>query len=188
MILFLFHVVDVKMDPTTAHPCLVISPDGKKVQDGGKNQQVPNTPGRFDRHGSVLGLGRLTCRKSYWEVEVKNKSGWDLGVARGRANRKGNLTMNPDHGYWVVVHYNDDKYAALTAPQISLSLTDKPQRVGVFVDHEDALVSFYNVTTQSHIYSFTGCSFDDEIFPYFSPHLKQNEKNSDPLRICPVKK
>ncbi|XP_030018109.1 uncharacterized protein LOC115438560 [Sphaeramia orbicularis] len=91
--------VDVKMDPTTAHPCLVVSQDGKKVQDGGKNQQVPNTPGRFDEFGSILGLGGFTHGKSYWEVEVKNKSGWDLGVARGKSNRKGKLTLNPDQGY-----------------------------------------------------------------------------------------
>ncbi|XP_070786288.1 uncharacterized protein [Enoplosus armatus] len=180
--------VDVKLDPATAHGFLVLSPDGKKVRDGGKNQNVPDGPGRFDMYGSVLGLNRLTSGKSYWEVEVSNKTGWDLGVARRDANRKGKLSLTPEEGYWVTVHYEDEKYAALTDPSVSLALAVKPQKVGVFVDYEEGLVSFYNVTAQSHIYSFTECSFSDELFPYFSPHLKQEEKNSDPLIISAVKK
>ncbi|KAK9524951.1 hypothetical protein VZT92_017308 [Zoarces viviparus] len=179
--------VDVKLDPTTAHPCLVLSPDGKTVRDGGRTQKVPDAPRRFDMFGSILGLNRLSSGKSYWEVEVGSKTGWDLGVARRDAKRKGKLSLSPDSGYWAIVHYEDDKYAALTAPPASLSLTGKPQKVGVFVDYEEGLVSFYHVAGRSHIYSFTECSFSDEVFPYFSPHLKQNEKNTHPLIISAVK-
>ncbi|XP_034712989.1 uncharacterized protein LOC117935010 [Etheostoma cragini] len=180
--------VDVKLDPASAHRCLVLSPDLKLVRDGGKNQIVPDTPQRFDMFGSIVGLNRLTSGKSYWEVEVSNKTGWDLGVARQDANRKGKLSLSPNNGYWVTVHYEDKKYAALTEPPTSLPLTEKPQTVGVFVDYDEGLVSFYNVTARSHIYSFTECSFSGEILPYFSPHLKQNEKNSYPLIISTVRK
>nr|XP_046235837.1 E3 ubiquitin-protein ligase TRIM39-like [Scatophagus argus] len=180
--------VDVKLDPTSAHQCLVLSPDGKEVKDGGQSQEVPDLPGRFDMFGSVLGLNSLTSGKFYWEVEVGNKTGWDLGVARRGANRKGKLKLSPDNGYWVAVHYEEEKYAAMTAPPASLSLPGKPQKVGVFVDYEEGLVSFYDVTAQSHIYSFTGCSFSDDIFPYFSPHLTRNGKNSDPLIISAVQR
>lgn len=180
--------VDVKLDPTSAHPFLALSRDGKSVRDGGKNQEVPDAPQRFDTFGSIMGLNRLTSGKSYWEVEVTNKTGWDLGVARRDAKRKGKLKLSPENGYWVTVHYEDDKYAALTAPPVSISLTEKPKKVGVFVDYEEGLVSFYDVTAQSHIYSFTECSFSDEISPYFSPHLRQNGKNAHPLIISAVKK
>jgi len=184
--LFCSSTVDVELDPTTAHPSLVLSPDGKSVRDGGKNQKVPDGPQRFDTFGSILGLGRLTSGKSYWEVEVSDKAGWDLGVARCDAKRKGPLPLNPDSGYWVTVHYEDKKYAALTAPPVSLSLAKKPQKVGVFVDYEEGLVSFYDVGAKSHIYSFTECSFSGGVFPYFSPHLKLNKKNSHPLIISAV--
>ncbi|XP_047241040.1 pyrin-like [Girardinichthys multiradiatus] len=175
--------VDVKMDPTTAHQRLVLSPDGKEVQDGGQNQEVADSPKRFDVFGSVLGLNSLTTGKSYWEVEVNNKAGWDLGVARGSADRKGRLTLSPENGYWVLVHYEEENYAAMTAPPIRLSLEEKPKKVGVFVDYVDGLVSFYDVTAQCHIYSFTDCSFRDEICPYFSPHFKQDETNYEALVI-----
>ncbi|XP_040886911.1 E3 ubiquitin-protein ligase TRIM39-like [Toxotes jaculatrix] len=179
--------VDVKLNPATAHQRLVLSEDGKEVRDGGEDQEADDAPERFDIYGSVLGLNSLTSGKSYWEVEVSNKTGWDLGVASGDANRKGKLSLNPDNGYWVTVHYEDEEYAALTAPPVRLSLKEKPETVGVFVDYEEGLVSFYNVTAQSHIYSFTECSFTDELFPYFSPHVKKGDKNSDPLIISAVK-
>ncbi|XP_073331261.1 uncharacterized protein [Pagrus major] len=179
--------VDVKLDPTTAHRYLVLSSDGKEVKDGDQDQKVPVDPGRFDMFGSILGLNRLTSGRSYWEVEVTRKTGWDLGVARRHANRKGELSLTPDNGYWVTVHFEDEKYAALTAPPVSLSLKGKPQKVGVFVDYDEGLVSFYDVTAQSHIYSFTQCLFGGEISPYFSPHLHQKGKNSEPLIISAVK-
>ncbi|XP_047192064.1 E3 ubiquitin-protein ligase TRIM21-like isoform X6 [Scophthalmus maximus] len=180
--------VDVKLNPTTAHQCLVLSDDGKKVRDGAKTQKVPDTPERFDEFGSVLGVNSLTSGRSYWEVEVSNKSGWDLGVARADANRKGKLSLSPDDGYWVIVHYEDERYAALTAPPVCLSLRGKPQKVGVFVDRQEGLVSLYDVTARSHVFSFTECSFRGEIFPYFSPHLEKNGTNSAPLIISAVKR
>ncbi|XP_008277938.1 E3 ubiquitin-protein ligase TRIM39-like [Stegastes partitus] len=175
--------VDVKLDPATAHRRLVVSEDGKQVKDGGKDQKVANAPERFDLFGGILGVDSFSSGRSYWEVEVTNKTGWDLGVARGDANRKGRLRLNPDDGYWVTALYDDEKFAALTAPPRRLSLEEKPEKVGVFVDYDEGLVSFYDVNAQSHIYSFTECSFKDELYPYFSPHAKLDEKNAEPLVI-----
>ncbi|XP_071403278.1 E3 ubiquitin-protein ligase TRIM21-like [Centroberyx affinis] len=179
--------VDVKLDPTSAHTHLILSDDGKEVRDGGEIQEVPDAPERFDHFGSVLGLNKLNSGKSYWEVEVTNKTGWDLGIASSDANHKGELSLSPDNGYWVTVHYDDKQYAAMTDPPIRLNLIEKPQKVGMFVDYEEGLVSFYDVKACTHIYSFTECLFTGELYPYLSPHLKENEKNSDPLIISAVK-
>ncbi|XP_014841024.1 PREDICTED: E3 ubiquitin-protein ligase TRIM21-like isoform X2 [Poecilia mexicana] len=178
--------VDVKLDSATAHHCLILSNDGKTVRDGGEKPKAPDDPERFDTFGSVLGINCLNRGRAYWEVEVKNKSGWDLGVARRSANRKGLLKVNTDNGYWVAVHFKDRKYAALTVPPTSLPLSEKPQKVGVFVDYEEGVVSFYDVMNKSHIFSFTECLFNDDILPYFSPHPKMNDKNVDPLIISVV--
>lgn len=124
---------------------------GGKVRDGGKMSKDPDSLQRFNMFGSILGLNRLSSGRAYWEVEVSKKTGWDLGVARCDANHKGKLSINPDNGYWATVHYEDQKYAALTTPPMSLSVKGKPQKVGVFVDYEEVLVSFYDVTSQSHI-------------------------------------
>lgn len=148
---------------------------------------MEDTAQRFDLFASILAVNSLTAGMAYWEVEVSDKSGWDLGVARGGAERKGRLSLDPDHGFWVTVHYDDDKYAALTVPASPLHLKEKPMKVGVFVDYEEGLVSFYDVTARTHIYSFTDCVFEEEIFPYFSPHPKKGAKNGSPLIISAVK-
>ncbi|XP_072314808.1 zinc-binding protein A33-like [Eucyclogobius newberryi] len=180
--------VDVELDPRTAHQWLLVSKDRKSVQDGGQSQQLPCSAGRFDTFGSILGAGPFSSRgRGYWEVRVGGKSGWDLGVASAKANRKGKLTLSPDNGYWAIVHFEGDKYAALTAPPVCVELKRTPQRVGLFLDYDEGLLSFYDVDNQTHIYSFTKCSFNDEIFPYFSPHLKQDGKNAEPLVIAQVK-
>ncbi|CAG5929485.1 unnamed protein product [Menidia menidia] len=179
--------VDVKLDPATAHKRLVVSDDGKEVKDGGEEQGLEDSPARFDLFGSVLGLSSFSSGKSYWEVEVGDKTGWDLGVVRGSSSRRGKLKVNPDNGYWALVHYEEENYAAMTEPPLRLSPRAKPKKVGVFVDYEEGLVSFYDVTARSHIYSFHKCSFTDELYPYFSPHVKQDEKNFEPLVISAEK-
>lgn len=184
MILISYQTEDVKLDPTTAHRRLVLSEDGKEVRDKGEDREVADAPERFDLFASVLGLNPLSSGRSFWEVEVGDKTGWDLGVARADANRRGKLSLSPDDGYWVIVRYDQEKYAALTAPPISLSLANHPRKVGILVDTEDGLVSFYDTAAGSHVYSFTGCSFGDAVLlPYFSPHAKQEEKNSEPLIV-----
>lgn len=177
----------MKLDAATAHRSLLLSDDMKEVRDGGEDAQVEDTPQRFDLFASILALNSLSSGMAYWEVEVSNKTGWDLGVARADVQRRGGLSLDPHHGFWVTVHYDHDKYAALTVPAVPLHLKEKPKKVGVFVDYEEGLVSFYDVAAQTHIYSFTECAFGEEIFPYFSPHTKKDETNTAPLVISAVK-
>lgn len=174
---FILTPVDVKLDPTTAHRCLV-SADGKKVSNGGANQEAP---GRF---GSVLGLNGLTSGRSYWEVVVSNSTGWELGVARGDANRRAKLQLSRESGYWFTITYENREYTALSDSPVHLSLKDRPQKVGVFVDYEEGCVYFYDVEAQSDIYSFTECSFTGEIYPYFS--LQREGDDEHALIISPV--
>ncbi|CAL8378513.1 unnamed protein product [Boreogadus saida] len=65
-----------------------------------------------------------------------------------------------------------------------LALIAKPKMVGVFLDYEEGLVSFYDLTSSSHIFSFTACVFSGELRPYFSPHNELEE--SRPLVITAV--
>ena len=174
--------VDVQLDPSTAHPRLIVSADGKEVQDGSENQWVLENPQRFDLCASVLGRNPLTSGKAYWQVAVGDKVGWDLGVTSVDSQRKGKVVFEPGTNYWVMVHYDGQGYAAMTAPPQKLTLKAKPKMVGVFLDYEEGLVSFYDLTSSSHIFSFTACSFRGELRPYFSPH-NEEKGEAQPLVI-----
>ncbi|XP_048034570.1 E3 ubiquitin-protein ligase TRIM39-like [Megalobrama amblycephala] len=178
--------VDVTLDPDTAYPRLIMSDDGKQVSTGDIKQNVPENPKRFDFCTSVLAKEGFSSGRFYYEVQVKGKTEWSLGVARESINRKGKITLTSVNGYWTVFLRNENQYIALDNPYVSLSLTVKPEKVGVFVDYEEGLVSFYDVGSRSHIYSFTGQTFTDKLYPYFYPGNNYKGKNSKPLIITPV--
>ncbi|XP_060771648.1 E3 ubiquitin-protein ligase TRIM39-like [Neoarius graeffei] len=180
------YAVDVTLDPDTAHPELILSDDGKQVKHGDKRQNLPDNPERFDRCVCVLGKEGFSSGRFYYEVQVRGKTEWDLGVARESINRKGDLTVSPKDGYWSVWLRNETEYEALDSPSVPRSLKQAPQKVGVFVDYEEGLISFYDVDAKSHIYSFTGQNFTEKLYPLFSPSLNDGGKNSAPLIICPV--
>uniref|UniRef100_A0AAY4A4V5 Uncharacterized protein n=2 Tax=Denticeps clupeoides TaxID=299321 RepID=A0AAY4A4V5_9TELE len=180
------HAVDVTLDPDSAHMNLILSAGGKQVRDGDKQQNLPDKPERFDRCPNILGKEGFSSGRFYYEVEVKWKTEWDLGVARESINRKGKITLAPQNGYWTLWLRNGKEYSACAGFPIALSLSKKPQKVGVFVDYEEGLVSFYDVENSSHIYSFTGQTFSEILYPFFSPGLNDEGKNATPLIISPV--
>ncbi|XP_050966107.1 zinc finger protein RFP-like [Labeo rohita] len=157
------YAVDVTLDPDTAYPRLILSDDGKRVRDEDVSQDLPDNPERFDSCACVLGKEGFSSGRFYFEVQVKGKTGWDLGVVRESINRKGEITARPSDGYWTVAVRNGYQYIAFAGPPVSLCVRVNPQQVGVFVDYEEGLVSFYDVESSSHIYSYTGQSFTDTI-------------------------
>ncbi|KAI4904021.1 hypothetical protein NFI96_024342 [Prochilodus magdalenae] len=178
--------VDVTLDPDTANPYLVLSDDGKQVTCGDTEQDLPDNPERFDKGVCVLGKEGFSSGRFYYEVQVSGKTKWDLGVVRESINRKGKITLSPEDGYWTVWLRNETEYKALDSPRVTLSLKQAPQKVGVFVDYEEGLVSFYDVEAGSHIYSYTGQSFTEKLYPYFSPCSNAGGRNSAPLIITPL--
>ncbi|XP_056156105.1 E3 ubiquitin-protein ligase TRIM39-like [Lampris incognitus] len=180
------YAVDVVLDPDTAHPNIVLSADGKQASRGDLLHVLPDNPQRFDPVLCVLGKKGFLSGRFYFQVEVGTKTFWDLGVVRESINRKGMITSTPENGYWTVRLRSGDEYRALESPSILLHLREKPRTVGVSVDYEEGTVSFFNVETQSHIYSFTGCSFAGRLFPFLSPSVSDDGRNAAPLVIAPV--
>ncbi|XDV33767.1 hypothetical protein PO909_004052, partial [Leuciscus waleckii] len=180
------YAVDVTLDPDTAQPNLILSDDGKQVRHGDIRQKLPDKPERFDPCPCVLGKEGFSSGRFYFEVQVKGKTKWTLGVARESINRKGSITLTPSNGCWTVGLRNENEYLACAGPSVSLCVRVKPQRVGVFVDYEEGLLSFYDVESSSHLYSFTDQSFTGKLYPYFNPCANDGGKNSTPLIITPV--
>ncbi|XP_030635152.1 butyrophilin subfamily 1 member A1-like [Chanos chanos] len=179
--------VDVTLNPDTANSYLILSDDGKQVRSGDVRQNLPDNPERFDDSvHSVLGKEGFSSRRFYYEVQVSGKTDWSLGVVSESIDKKKYHSRNPKNGYWTMSLWNGNEYKARADPDVPLSLKQKPQKVGVFVDYEDGLVSFYDVEARSLIYSFTDQSFTGKIYPYFSLYYHEGGKNAAPLIITPV--
>ncbi|XP_028991378.1 E3 ubiquitin-protein ligase TRIM39-like [Betta splendens] len=156
--------VDVKSDPATSDQHYVQSNGGRTVEHEGDADATE----WWHLSGNILEPNSLTSGKSYWEVDVSNRTGWDLGLARYDATN-GEVCPNPDINNRLRVQLD-----GFPAPPARLSLKHKPDKVGVFVDYKEGLLSFYNLTAQSHMYSFTDCSFTGEVFPYFGPRIRND--------------
>ncbi|XP_078023773.1 E3 ubiquitin-protein ligase TRIM21-like isoform X3 [Epinephelus lanceolatus] len=186
------YAVDVTLDPDTAHPDLILSEDGKQVKHGDVLKSPPKNPKRFDTCFNVLAKQSFSSGRFYFEVQVKRKTDWDLGVARESIKRKGEIMLSPQKGYWTISLLNEIQYYAQAGPDVSLSLKSQPEKVGVFVDYEEGLVSFYDVNSAALIYSFTGCCFTEKLYPFFSPcnfvfkSFPFMNKNYAPMIISPV--
>ncbi|CAI5671757.1 E3 ubiquitin-protein ligase TRIM39-like [Oreochromis aureus] len=182
------YAVDVTLDPVTAAGWVVLSPDGKKVSLSSQQWRnpLPDDPRRFNSCVAVLGKQSFTSGKRYWVVQVGDKRDWDLGVARESINRKGAITVRPDNGYWAICRRNGGSLCACAGPSVTLHLKEIPQKVGIFLDYDEGSVSFYNTEAKTHIYTYSGLTFTEPLYPYFNPCLHDNGKNTAPLVICPI--
>ncbi|XP_058874440.1 butyrophilin subfamily 1 member A1-like [Acipenser ruthenus] len=166
--------VDVTLDPDTTSPWLTMSVDGKRVRGAGTwqrltdNPYLRDNPERFDRRPCVLGREGFTSGRHYWQVQMGENTFWTLGVSRESAQRKGEFGMTPQQGYWTV-RWSGDDFTAVTAPQTPLPRSLKPQKLGMYLDYEEGQLSFYNVETRSHIYTFTDMEFkpNEKLNPFF---------------------
>ncbi|XP_056142189.1 E3 ubiquitin-protein ligase TRIM21-like [Lampris incognitus] len=178
------YAIDVTLDPETAHPQLRLSKNGKQVKYGDTLQRLPNKSEWFDHNVSVLGKEGFSSGKFYFEIQVKGLE-WDLGVVSESVKRKGENALSPKNGYWIIWLRDDNQYVALDDPRAPLNLEEKPEKIGVFVDYERGLVSFYDVGAWTLIYSFTGCNFTEKIYPFLIP--SSYVWNDYPLIITTVK-
>ncbi|XP_072290380.1 E3 ubiquitin-protein ligase TRIM21-like [Eucyclogobius newberryi] len=178
--------VDVTLDPDTAHPKLVLSEDLKQVHHSDQKRALPHSRRRFSQCCCVLGRQGVSSGRFYFEVQVGGKTEWDLGVVRGSINTQGKIALKPTNGQWVIWLRGGAQYRALAGRPVVLTPRRAPQKVGVFVDHREGIVSFYDADWADLLYSFTDCSFEESLLPFFSPCNNDRGKNSTPLVLTPV--
>ncbi|XP_051258409.1 zinc-binding protein A33 [Dicentrarchus labrax] len=176
---------EVILDPATAQRSLVVSDDGRQVRYEERKTSHVEGPKRFSPALFVLGREGLSSGRHYWEVDMGRKTAWTLGVASASARRKGEIKLSPEGGYWCLWLKNGE-VKALASPRLPLMMQSQPNKVGIFLDYEGGLISFYDVKSRLHLYTFVD-TFNESLYPIFSPCLTQEGKNSSPLVITPVK-
>ncbi|NXJ58078.1 BT1A1 protein, partial [Spizaetus tyrannus] len=163
---YLFVVDDIKVDENTAHPNLSIAVDKKSFTHKSEAQKVTQNEESFDSFVCVLGSESFSSGKHYWEVDVEKSNDWDLGVARKSAPRKGIMSLSPEEGFWAL-GFSFKCYWARTEPWTRLAVQRNPRKVGVYLNCEEKILTFFNVTDMSVMFIFKDCAFSEEVYPFF---------------------
>ncbi|XP_066523579.1 NACHT, LRR and PYD domains-containing protein 3-like isoform X2 [Hoplias malabaricus] len=168
---------DLTLDPNTAHPCLSLSEGNRNVKCVEENQSNPDDPERFEGCEQVLSVESLTGR-CYWEVEWSGEGEAEISVSYRGIRRKGggaecgfglnkkSWSLNCSGESYSVRHNNQ---GGKTPPPPSPS-----NRVGVYLDWESGVLSFYSISPQTHtlthLHTFTS-TFTEPLFAGFKVDL-----------------
>uniref|UniRef100_A0A8U8BNX7 Uncharacterized protein n=1 Tax=Geospiza parvula TaxID=87175 RepID=A0A8U8BNX7_GEOPR len=160
--------VTVTLDPSTAHPQLLVAPDGSSVSweraqgpPGAGAGAEPKAGASSDP--AVLGREGVTGGRRCWDVQVAPEGSWALGVARetpgSGAGTPENGERTPGSGFW----------ALTSLERVPLSLARAPSRVRVALDYERGHVAFFDADRRSLIFAFPAASFQGQRVPPPNP-------------------
>ncbi|KAM6188483.1 E3 ubiquitin-protein ligase TRIM7-like isoform 1-T1 [Sarcoramphus papa] len=156
----------VTLDPSTAHPQLVVSADARSVrwEDA---QQDPSAEG-FGTDPCVLGCEGVTSGRCCWEVEVTPKGSWAVGVARESLKRREETAVSPEMELWSMGLCEGQFWALTSLERIPLYQIQVPRRIRVSLDYEKGQVAFFDADKRALIFTFPAASFKGEsIHPWF---------------------
>ncbi|KAM9854488.1 zinc-binding protein A33-like isoform 2-T2 [Aulostomus maculatus] len=174
----------VTMDPNTAQSNLKFSEELTCVQYASQ-PLLPNNPERCSGRVCVLGATGFTSGKHSWTVDVSQSKDWYIGVASESYNRKSAAFLCPSDGFWVIGQCDGDSFQGQRSSQTTLVFKERPQRIVVELDYDKGKVVFTNAVDFKSIYTFKE-KFRERLFPYFSPGMCGEGKQSNQLRICPL--
>ncbi|XP_061254440.1 butyrophilin-like protein 1 isoform X2 [Bos javanicus] len=124
--------------------------------------------------GNLLKLDQkgFTKGRHYWEVDIEDTDEWTLGIYEEPTEKSG-LLSDLQKMKFNVLEKKGCEYRALTCSRQgifhkeSLPIEKCPLKIVIFLDYEDSDISFYNMTDETHIFSFTHANFSGSVYPYF---------------------
>ncbi|XP_062043154.1 butyrophilin-like protein 1 [Lepus europaeus] len=115
----------------------------------------------------------FTSGRYFWEVDIKDADEWTLGIFEENTVKNA-PSSEPSRKKFRVLEKKRGAYRALgyCLQEIfideSLRIEKDPQKIVIFLDYGDSDVSFYDIVSGDHIFSFTKSSFSGSLYPYFS--------------------
>ncbi|XP_074873910.1 butyrophilin subfamily 3 member A3-like [Carettochelys insculpta] len=155
------NAVTVTLDSDCKHPSL-------SLKD--KNRVASMAEKTAGRELIVVANEGFSEKKQYWEVEVGDRPEWELGVlTQGLKDklRKEKMEKPPEAEYWSL-QCIEGQYQCTGKSDIITCNDKKCPVVGVFLDWEDRLLTFYNVELMCCIESISPLS-KERLYPFFNP-------------------
>uniref|UniRef100_S4RXP8 B30.2/SPRY domain-containing protein n=1 Tax=Petromyzon marinus TaxID=7757 RepID=S4RXP8_PETMA len=127
------------LDTNSSHDRLQISSDLRTVTQSGVPQGRPHHPHRFACWPQALCSESFSSGQHYWEVDVGSTRECHLGLSDV------SWCLQKDDDIFSVLH--GGVVTALSVPQ-------PPRRVGVHLDWDAGLLSFYSADSMAPLHSF----------------------------------
>ncbi|XP_032836282.1 tripartite motif-containing protein 16-like [Petromyzon marinus] len=145
------------LDTNSACDLLKISSDLRMVTWSGVPQGRPHHPHRFECWGQALCSESFSSGQHYWEVDVGSADECRVGVAYGTIPRRGGgaeCCLGGSDVSWCLQKDDDIfsvQHGGVTA---LLSVPQPPRRVGIHLDWDAGLLSFYSADSMAPLHSF----------------------------------
>nr|XP_032835723.1 zinc-binding protein A33-like isoform X2 [Petromyzon marinus] len=155
------------LDTNSAHNRLQISSDLRTVMVSGVPQSRPHHPHRFDVWGQALCSESFSSGQHYWEVDVGSVELCRVGVAYGTIPRRGSgdeCLLGGNDVSWCLQKLGDSFSVHHGGVVTSLSVPEPQGRVGVHLDWDAGLLSFYSADSMAPLHSFHQ-TFDQPLHP-----------------------
>ncbi|XP_038619320.1 LOW QUALITY PROTEIN: tripartite motif-containing protein 72 [Tachyglossus aculeatus] len=177
---------ELTFDPATAHPSLVVSPSGLRVECMEQKAPPPgDDPQQFDKVMGVVSHQLLSEGEHYWEVDVGEKPRWGLGLISAEAGRRGKLLPIPSQGFWLL-GFRDGKvfeaHVESKEPKL-LKVEGRPTRIGIYLSFQDGVLSFHDASDPDNLtplFSFRE-RLPGPVYPFFDVCWHDKGKNAQPL-------
>ncbi|XP_041055573.1 zinc-binding protein A33-like isoform X1 [Carcharodon carcharias] len=181
----LAYATTITFDPVTANENLILSEDRTIVRYTDAIIKAPYSPKRFDDTLYVLSSQGFTFGNHYWEVMVKSKSDWEIGVAYSSIPRKGKCWLGRNNVSWSL-ECSCEQYTAWHN-NISQKVTarGKLERVGVYLNYTAGVLAFYDAQKMALLVTFYH-KFTEALYPIVNP-CNSKGGNFAPLSILQLK-
>ncbi|XP_056148334.1 E3 ubiquitin-protein ligase TRIM39 [Lampris incognitus] len=177
---------EVFLDPETAHPKLIISPQGDSATYTNTWQELPDLPGRFDTTLNVISQQSFSFGRHYWEIDVTGKTYWELGLTYPTIPRKGNTEdcwLGRGNESWCVEFFDGEYTAWHGGVPHQLPVTKRFGRIGVLCSFPAGLVTFLGADNMTPLFSFCVGTFTDCVHLAVCPGHDHNGTNAKPIVI-----
>ncbi|XP_071360842.1 E3 ubiquitin/ISG15 ligase TRIM25 isoform X2 [Trachinotus anak] len=155
------------LDPRTAHKRITLTEDFTKASVSDEHANYPDCPQRFSVCSQVLTSKGFSRGRHYWEVRMSSNNFIGIGLAYGSIDRKGPTSrLGRNAQSWCVEWFNV-KLSAWHNSSETVLVNPSPKRVGVLLDCEGGMATFYNVADRAYPFHSFVFPFAEAVYPAF---------------------
>ncbi|XP_040891647.1 E3 ubiquitin/ISG15 ligase TRIM25 isoform X2 [Toxotes jaculatrix] len=154
-------------DPKTAHKRIILTEDFTKASVSDEHADYPDCPERFAVCSQVLTSKGFSRGRHYWEVRLSSNNFVGIGLAYSSIDRKGpSSRLGRNNQSWCVEWFNV-KLSAWHNSSETVLANPSPKRVGVLLDCEAGMATFYNVADRAYPFHSFVFPFAAAVYPAF---------------------